>query len=255
MTNWESMSSQELKERLKTELAPDAPDRETVMAIMDELEKREPVKEIPLEVLAQWEAIKTRKKAKTTRCKPVWKAAIAAVLAVALLGIVPTAMGKGNIFQTISRWTKDLFCFGETESTEFVFQTDHPGLQELYDTVTALGVTENVVPTWLPEGYETQTIKKLSSPSVITVYGVFTNGEMEIQVSISVSNEETEKHYQKDDAIVDIQEYAGIKTYIVSNNEKYCAMWQRNNVEATIYTDEKDDVYKMVKSIYRSVDQ
>lgn len=253
MTNWESMSSQELKERLKTELAPDAPDRETVMAIMDELEKREPVKEIPLEVLAQWEAIKTRKKAKTTRCKSVWKAAIAAVLAVALLGIVPTAMGKGNIFQTISRWTKDLFCFGETESTEFVFQTDHPGLQELYDTVTALGVTENVVPTWLPEGYETQTIKKLSSPSVITVYGVFTNGEMEIQVSISVCNEKREMDYQKDDTTVDILECAGIKTYIISNNENYCAMWQRNNIEGVISADVKEDLYKIIDSIYGSI--
>ncbi len=252
MTNWESMSSQELKERLKTELAPDAPDRETVMAIMDELEKREPVKEIPVEVLAQWEAIKTGKKAKPTRWKPVWKAAIAAVLAIALLGIVPTAMGKGNIFQAISRWTKDLFCFGETESTEFVLQTDHPGLQELYDTVTELGVTENVVPTWLPEGYETQTIEQVSSPNRITICGIFTNGTKDIQISISIRNEQTEREYQKDDATVEILEYAGIKTYVITNNERYCAMWQRNNVEATISVDAKEDLYKIIDSIYWS---
>lgn len=252
MTNWESMSSQELKERLKTELAPDAPDRETVMAIMDELEKREPVKEIPVEVLAQWEAIKTRKKAKPTRWKPVWKAAIAAVLAIALLGIVPTAMGKGNIFQTISRWTKDLFCFGETESTEFVFQTDHPGLQELYDTVTELGVTENVVPTWLPEGYETQEIKKRTYPKGITVYGTFTNGEKEIQVSISIHNEEKEMDYQKDDRAVDIQEYDGVKTYFVTNNKVCCAMWQIENIECAVYADTKENIYMIIDSIYRS---
>ena len=36
---------------------------------------------------------------------------------------------------------------------EYEFRTEHPGLQEVYDAVAGLGVTEPVVPMWIPEGY------------------------------------------------------------------------------------------------------
>ena len=40
------------------------------------------------------------------------------------------------------------------EQPEYVFETDHPGLQQIYDAVVEMGVTEPVVPMWVPEGYD-----------------------------------------------------------------------------------------------------
>ena len=251
MSNWGSASKQDLKERLKAELATQDPNCRVINGIVEELEARNPVKEIPIETVIALEKLKMNRVKKPTAWKRLGKIMGAAVLTFALLGIVPSALGKQNVFQTIGRWTKDLFCFGDLKETEFVFNTDHPGLQELYDTVTELDVTQNVVPTWLPDGFEKERIEKLSSPKGITVYAIFTDNDCEIQMNICVCTEVRDVQYQKDENIVDVVEVNGNATYVVRNNGRYCALWQSQNIECSIQADTQEILYKVINSIYR----
>lgn len=252
MIDWDSMNDLDLKVCLKSQLAQEVPDCEMVNGILAELEKRDPVKTIPIEAVVEWDRIKAREKQKKHRRVHWWRTAIAAALAVVLLGVVPSALGAENIFEAIGRWTKDIFTFGEKESTEFVFQTDHPGLQELYDIVSQLGVTQKVVPTWLPDGFETKSIEQKNSPKGITAFAIFTDGARDIEIFVFVGEGNKEIDYQKDDERVEVFEFDGRRTYFISNNGEYCAMWQIDNIECSIYADAKEDVYAIIDSIYRS---
>ena len=250
MLNLESNTTHELKERLKTELATESPDSQTVTGILEELEKRNPVKEIPIEAVAAWNKIRANKHMRTHRIwKPLLKVAVVAVVALTLLGTVPHAFGMENIFDLIGRWTKDFFTFGEPNRSEFCFKTEHPGLQELYDTITEIGVTRNIVPTWIPDGFEVQELVKQSSPKGITVFAKFLNGEKEIQIYVLACKEKRDIEYQKDENIVEIWELSGVKYYILENEEIFSVVWAIDNLECSIYADAKSDLKKMIKSI------
>lgn len=251
MNDWKNMSKHQLRERMEAELAMQVPDREVIIGIMEELETRNPVQEIPVEAVLLLDKRRKNTKKKPVAWKRLGKAMIAAVLAIALLGIVPSALGRQNVFEAVGKWSKELFSFCRPKETKFVFQTDHPGLQELYDTVTELGVTQNVVPTWLPEGYELDGIEKKTMPKGMIVYAVFVSEGSEIQISFSICNEARENQYQKKD-VLESFEHNGAVTYIIENNERFCAMWQIDNIECSVHAEKKDILYKIIHSIFRS---
>ena len=250
MNEWSKMSTYDLKARLKSELALESPNRNTINAIVAEMEERDPVKDIPVEVVVRWNEIKASRERKAKRIFLSWKSAVAALITVVLLGLIPGALGAGNIFVTMGQWTKDIFSFGGTTSEEFSFCTDHPGLQEMYNTITELGVTQKVVPAWLPDGYDLEDITQQLTPRGTNVYAIFADEDSRIQFKINICNEIRDIAYQKNEDQVELREYEGITTYIVVNKENCCAMWQTENVECAIYADTKEIIYKILESIY-----
>lgn len=249
VNKWKAVSTHDLKARLKSELAQESPDRNMINDIMAELEARSPVGEIPIGVVIQWEESRAEKKRKAKKVSSVWKKTIAAVLAVVLVGMIPSVMGAENIFERIGRWTKDVFSFTKPINHESTFQTDHPGLQELYNIVTGLGVTQKVVPSWLPDGYETDLITQKSTPRGITVLGVFASGNSKIQIRVDICNESIDMVYQKTDDQIEVREHNGATIYIFTNEESCCATWRIENIECAIYVDTKELLYKMIESI------
>lgn len=250
MYNFDELTDDDLREGIMEELHKDYPDAERYHAYMEELERRTPKIELTPEqrkrLLAQHPLV-LRRKAKRKR---IMKIAVAAVLAVVLVGFLPRAFGAPTLFETVGKWTKETFSFHEGQPEETVVDTEHSGLQKLEDKLTELGVTEKVVPTWLPEGYTLKEMDQQSSPTGITVYSIFENAGQEIQMHIHIYSEGMPTEYQKDETVVEISENNGIKIYYISNNDRVCAVWNTGNIECSIQAETLDELKSIVDSIY-----
>ena len=178
----EKLSTPELDMVLRSELDSDTPQRETVLFVLSILEDRDSSNpgNRPEGAEEAWERLLNRSqysensKPKFGRKLPKWFAGVAAAAVVALVlsVVVPQAVGAENIFQIIGRWTRDIFNLSDgTEPQvhdEYVFQTDHEGLQQLYDAVVAQGITDPVVPRWLPEGCDLMELRTFAEGDIST---------------------------------------------------------------------------------------
>lgn len=260
---WQQMSTEELDQILQAELEKEHPNQEVVLPILHELEDREkgiPVENTPevLEILEKLNKHNTSSKQSIHKRK--WLAGIAAaaaVVCIVIMSVSPTARAE-SLFDMLYRWTSSVFEFFTPEQdasnppVEIVFETDNPGLQQLHDKVTEQGVTELVVPMWLPEGFVLSEIKELPTPGGIKVHGEFNSGGELILITYRISTDIAGK-VEKKDADVELFEVGEVDHFIVGNNDNISIMWTVDGVECIINANiSKEDIYSIIKSIYRS---
>lgn len=258
LTSLYALPTQQLEQLLRQEL-DGRRDRQTVLQIVSILKERDTAAAQGAQPPAQ-ESGETFHTALPSKKPIIWirVAAIAAVLAL-LLTIVPPVLGAENIFQLIGSWTQDIFSFltpecTEDRSGERHFETDHPGLQKLYDTVTRYGATAPVVPTWLPEGFELTELKSFSQQTSMKVYARFDNGNTHFVITYEIHTDLTTNDYLKDDVDAEMFERAGIKHYMVINDGKWLAAWSAGNTECAVMTNcGKETVAALITSIYTEV--
>ena len=260
---WKQMSTQELDQILQAELQKEHPNEEVVLPILHELEEREkdiPVKKTP-EVLAILNKLgKHNTSSKQSTHKRRWLAGIAAAAAVICLVIMissPTTQAE-SILDILFRWTESVFEFFTPEQdasnppVEIVFETDNPGLQQLYDKVTELGVTKSVVPMWLPERFVLSEMKELPMPGGISVFGRFENDSDAVLITYRISTDIIAK-VEKEETGVELFEFGKIGHFIVENEDAFSVTWTVDGVECIMNANvSKEDVYAIIKSIYRS---
>ena len=259
---WQQMPTEELDQILQAELEKEHPNEEVVLPILHELKEREkdiPVENTPevLEILEKLSKHNTSSKQSIHKRK--WLAGIAAaaaVVCIVVMSVSPTARAE-SLFDILFRWTSSVFEFFTPEQdasnppVEIVFETDNPGLQQLYDKVTELGVTELVVPMWLPEGYELSELRIFPMPSGNKVSCKFGNGNDSILITYRISVDITTT-FEKDETAVEVFEAGDVSHFILENDEHISVTWAVDGVECSIVADiQKDNVYKMIKSIYR----
>lgn len=259
---WKQMPTDELDRVLQAELTKEYPSEDVVLPILRELRERE--KDMPVEETPEVIQIREKLSQHNTSSKKSihtrrWIAAAAAMAAVVciLVMTVPRTVGADSLWEVFARWTSGVFEFFTPEQdasnppVELVFETDNPGLQQLYDKVTELGVTELVVPMWLPEGFVLSEMKELPISGGTRVYGKFENGNNSVLITYRVFTDIFPKVEKKSG--VEIFDAGEIDHFIVENNDSFSVTWTVNGVECVINTDlSKEDLYRTIKSIYRS---
>ena len=258
---WQQMPTEELDKALQAELQKEHPDEEVVLPILHELEERE--KDFPAETAPEVLAIRNKLNKHDTSSKQSihkrrWLAGIAAAAAVICLIIMissPTAQAE-NILDILFRWTNSIFEFTDPNkiypNVDGDFVTDNPGLQQLYDKVTELGVTEDVVPMWLPEGFVLSEMKELPMPGGISVFGRFENGSDEISITYRITGE-TSSTVEKEEIGVELFEFRKVSHFIVENEDALSVTWKVDGVKCVINASvSKEEIYTIIKSIYRS---
>lgn len=262
----ENLSTHELDQILHAELDSDTPQRETVLFVLSILEARDTAGSANRPEGAEDAWMRLLEKPHTQKCttkvsKPVrlkrWVGVMGAIAAVlVLVFVLPQAAGAENVFQMIGRWSKEFFGFSDSplsEQNEYVFKTDNEGLQQLYDAVASQGITDPVVPTWLPEGYELDELRVYSE--IKKVYARFSSGDRYIQVSIEIYSDTAANKYPKDDddgypLELDNQEYR-----IMPNDETWKAIWNTEKVVCAITTnDTESNLIAIIKSIHGRAD-
>ena len=237
-----------------------------ILGILEILEEREadaPLPEDPKVIEAKafyrgWnEGASFERKNKAKKKHWIANAAVIALVLLMFTTMAPKALGAENLFDLFARWTESIFAFfghSSAETTapelEYEFRTDNPGLQELYDTVTEIGITQPVVPKWLPEGYELKVIKVSSIQEEMRVHACFTDGTAELTITIWVHSSEMIKQYTKDKANAQPYECGGVVHYIMSNAEIAKAVWATSSLECMIYIDGDNYLRAIIQSIY-----
>ena len=259
---WSEMSTAQLDEKLQQELQKEYPEEGVVLGIMRVIQEREAdySEEITDDVCDAWEKYSERiVSPKKNSQKRMWfvSVAAAAIICIVIMAI-PQTVGAESILDVFFRWTESVFEFfmpGQElpkPSSEYVFQTDHPGLQQVYDKVTELGVTKPVVPMWIPEDYVLTELKSTQMPSCSRMYVTFRLNDSSIMLSYQISGEIMPILYEKEEHAVEAYEYANVCHFIMANDENILVTWRTDNTECSIsVTLQKDDVYKIIKSIYK----
>ncbi|MBO4937946.1 MAG: DUF4367 domain-containing protein [Oscillospiraceae bacterium] len=255
----EQMSTKQLDETLQAELRRDPADEKFVRLLLSVLKEREAAqpREITPESSKAWEDYQQS----TGRGRParkggrMLKASAAAAVVLAVLGTVPQQVEAENFFGRLISWTDSIFellnPIETKDDEEYIFETAHPGLQEVYDTLVELGVTQPVVPQWLPEGYELIYCKEQQTPVKSKVTVSFENGENQVSFKFDVYKEIENAEYQKDETVVETIEMSGIYHSIIRNNDMWVAVWVRDNIECCIFTDcQKEILVQSLRSIY-----
>lgn len=260
---WKQLPTEELDQILQTELEKDHPDEGVVLSILQILEEREkdyPVEKTP-EVLAMLEKLSERKiPSKQFKNKRSWIAGIAAVAAVACIVVMalPRTVGAESILDVLFRWTSSVFEFFSSEEdatnppVEYIFETDNSGLQQLYDKVTEQGITDPVVPMWLPEGFELVSLRVVPMrDNACKVDAVFTGDGKLISVSYRMSSDITTQ-FEKKDTTLEVFDYADISHFVLENDEYLTVTWSLTGVECSLNANiAKEHIYSIIKSIYR----
>lgn len=256
----EQLSTEELDRMLHAELHKEDADPEEVRSILAVLKARE---EAPIEpdAAAQqaWEKYRMRTKVRSAglfkRGGWLLRVAVAGIVLSVLLVGFSTQVEADVFWNRIARWTDSVIEFFTPGSggrqDEYVFQTEHPGLQQVYDTVSGLGITQPVVPMWIPEGYELAGCKEMATKNKTTVVALFRNGEDLINYNIILYTEDAPNQYQKGEAAVKVFELEEISHYVVKNNALWVAVWTKDNIECSISINcQEEELYKILRSIY-----
>lgn len=262
----ENMSTEELREMLDKELHAQQIDGDAIRLLLQILRERQ--KDVVVEMTPNlerawekyqrdtdkiWQASRRTARIRTLVTRA---AAAAAVLVLLLVPMLPQEAGAESLWDALARWTAEIVeFFGPEDNTHrivgYEFKTENPGLQQVYDAVTALGVTEPVVPMWLPEGYELVEIFQRDLPSKTRIHAGFASQNDEIVLCIDVYAVDVSHVYQKSGTEINTYEYGGVKHLFLQNNNKLSVVWERDFVECAVSMNAQEDTwYRVIKSIY-----
>lgn len=259
-----NMPTAQVRELLREEARAEEPDGDLIRLLTDTLEEREQrpqSKELTAGEEAVWARYKSSKEEAVRRRsgklkRRIVQAVAAAAAACILLFAVPRAANASNFFEMIARWTEDLFELFNSEGqrgsrVEYIFQTDNPELQQVYDAVVRIGVTEPAVPMWLPESCKLIEIKETSTPKRARIFARFANGSSEVAITVDRYSTGAAYNIQKNEETYNDYEYNGVVHHIVKNEDVWTVTWSQDTMlgHITIACPE-DTLYQIIDSIY-----
>lgn len=257
------LPTQQLEDMLHKELNKLQPDGELVRKLLSELESRsEPIDldQPAVQKAAQrfqqnCAADEARQQMQRVHKYRKWiLSTVAAAIALCVLVLVaPGTANAENAWERLAKWTDTVFAFFSARDTqeEYIYTTTHPGLQKVYEAVMDLGVTQPVVPMWIPQEYELTNLIVDKQPAKEQVYARFSTKESEITYMIDVHSQHVINKYLKNENSTRIYERAGTIHYIVVNEDTISVTWTIDNIECSVFVDVQEAVvYRILDSIY-----
>ena len=258
------LTTEELDRMLQSELRREDPDENIVLPILKVLRQREDDQhsEITEEVAVAWNAyqakisqsdrsIKGRQNSRISKA-----AAIAAVIAVLLLAF-PFAVDADGTMDVLYRFTDsiiELFSPGRKNVDtvgHYIFETDNPGLQQVYDAVVEMGITEPVVPMWLPEGYVLEELERNQMSEIDKLYARFVLEDNLFVFQVKSMGSSTDTQYEQENGAKGYDIF-GIRHLVMDNRGQMSVAWVNGNVECMVTTTEDEQLlYDIIDSIYR----
>lgn len=192
---------------------------------------------------------------------PRWalKAASVLVALSILFFALPAAAQAGDVRGALGWWEESVFQFFAPDKNPThpndEYHTDHPGLQEIYDTVTELGITQQIVPSQLSRDFELTELKVAPMFDDISIHTRLVNSDTEQRILLSyvIHGNQTTLQHEKTEDTVTVWELAENEHYVIANTNELTVTWVAGNVECTVTTNcPEKDVYALIKSVYTS---
>lgn len=259
--NLDSMSLEELKEEfgiLYSDMDEHSFDGDLLKIYLDAIERKDPQPPV-MDAQTSYEHFLKRLKAqeregrKRRRFHGLLKTAvIAAVIAALLAASVAVAYAKGfDLFDRIARWTAETFGFSSEGSSDKDSVELPQQLLGLKEELKQYGIDANQLPTYWPEGYEQSQITSSNGPESNTIIGAFGDPENRVVLSyIQFLSGTLDTTYNIDDQSLEFYEHNGIKFHVMTNEDKFLAVWISENIECHISGVESyENLIKILDSI------
>lgn len=163
--------------------------------------------------------------------------ATAAVLAMVVGTSVTAKAFKFDIWGPVAKWTKETFYFSSDG-------------QSVPTTMPQHGDGTELLPTWIPEGYELTDTTITSTPSQNLLVVEYMNNDKLLRIKIAGYSQDTSTIYQKGEDPVEIYRSNGIDYYLFINSGRRTAVWITQNRECSITGPLSEaEIKKMIDSI------
>lgn len=253
-SKYDAMETQELEAILRLDAeSPEGQesDTECILYIAEVLAKRKNVNNTGKTALEAWEAFQknylpaeqdslecTQKKiVKTPRFGLHRLIAAAAVIALLVgLSVSVSAFGWQDIWNTVARWAKGTFSFvgdGDSDRPEPEGRSvqQYTSLQE---ALTAADQSFDLIPTWIPDGYELKGITVYEVPTQHVYIAHYKNGEKSIAISLRSFIDADPEIVEINDNLQEVYKADGVEYYIFFNDKQLRALWQVDSYECYI---------------------
>lgn len=165
-------------------------------------------------------------------------AGIAAAVVIGIFGLMIGAQAAGiDVFGAIGRWTDETFHFAMFTGSATDGVSEPPvfeGYAQLQAALDDCGITEELAPTWCPEGFEMSAPEVLSNDLCNTIYCLFSDQEgKSFSIQILQYNSISDigvLGLEKDDTPVKEYSSNGRNFYIMSNLDNMTATWSDGSI-------------------------
>lgn len=168
---------------------------------------------------------------------------IAAVITAVLVGATYAA----GILGWLPKWNSDHFSFAPVEET-----SNTGDCTTLEEALARHNAPPNIVPRYLPDGYEQVEFYYVSMPGAYSTFDcAYSDGESFIYHIYTVFYTDDHSIFTKDEDHPEIYTVGGIDHYIMTNVGQYSSIWQNGNFECTLYGFEsREELIKTIDSMY-----
>lgn len=280
--NLENLSAGEILEELDArmeEMTDQSCDPELIRLYLDVLEEKEPLG-LELDPEASLQRFLEERAGEESRSTPPEEPAaqaavsrpaglrrfrhfprtlIAAAVVAVLFGLGSMA-GSSRLWESVVHLTQGTLQIvppgasqsGQTSAQPPLEELEFTSLQEALD---AYGITEPLVPKWLPEGFESRDVIISVDPDFIRIIAVYQYGEKEIKVTVRRYNSEDALErfsLEKQEGQQDTKYTKdGVVHSIAQNNAACTASWTNGLNMASIMGDvTEEELEQMIDSIY-----
>ena len=256
------LSTEKLDQMLDEELQKDKSDPAVVRWILTELEARDtaaPGTGHPVSEEARKKYQEQMEELFPPKPRRYWTPLLRVASLLLMVGLLftmlPQKAAAETFWEMMQRMSRSVIeYFGRDDifyNEKYVFETNNDSLRQVYDAVIELGVTEPVVPMWLPDGSTLNELVEKSTPMANSISASFSRDENEIIYKIDVYNGEPAHQFYRDDGYYDRYERNGVTYSITQNQARWIAVWTKDNIECSITLNcQEETLRRILKSIY-----
>lgn len=185
-------------------------------------------------------------------------AGVAAILAVLFFVTTITAYALGyDVWGTIAKWSSETFSFAAEESGDNSGESGQsstsPEFSSLQEALDYYGMETAIAPTWIPERFVLESVNISEATGFIDFLAFYTYEEDTLLVSAMFHKTDSQNYsqWQKDEGNPILYEKNGVIHYLMTNVEKWNAVWLNGTCECGIGGDiSKAELIAMIDSIY-----
>ena len=186
---------------------------------------------------------------------------VAAVLVLLVISLTVPVAGHANLFAMIGSWTAEQFSFDAVLGAQGNTADLHDGTaenavgEELRQVLSEYGVTEKVVPQWLPDGFERVGevfVRDRDGSGDTEFFDYYSDGNDTCTLMYTKHVEPVQSMiYEKISGTPEIYVAGDMEHYIVENTGNITVAWYVENLECSIGTTlPRSDVERIIDSIY-----
>ena len=262
---YSDMSTDELENLIDYFVFEDSVDSEQINVMMEAYNKRVGIPKI--DVAAMWEDFEQnysgydetfpqseadnnlqtdRRKSNNLKKLRRFGMSVAAAIAVMVIFFTSTAYGAST-WQRFTNWTSRTIGFSRTPA---IVQISYE-LAPLHEALEELGITESLVPTWIPERFTLDEVSVIEMPEMTIILAYFYYADSSLVFQIDTVDHDLITLFEKDPGEPTIYSRDGINHYIISNYGRTTALWTTGHFDISFSGDiSESEATRMIDSIY-----